>query len=98
MAVSPDSASVYVTNGFDDNISQYDVGGGGVLTPKTPATEPTGAFPVGVVVSPDGTSVYVANGGGDDNISQYDVGVGDASSRRSSRPRSPRAAGRSCWR
>ena len=43
------------------NVSQYDVGTGGPLTPKTPATVAAGTNPIGVAVSPDGLSVYVAN-------------------------------------
>ena len=61
VAVSPDGTSVYVTNIGSSDVSQYDVGGGGVLTPKTPATVAAGGVPVGVAVSPDGASVYVAN-------------------------------------
>ena len=42
MAVSPDGGSVYVTNVESDNVSQYDVGAGGALTPKSPATVAAG--------------------------------------------------------
>ena len=43
-------------------VSQYDVGAGGLLSPKTPATVADGLrSPPGVAVSPDGTSVYVTN-------------------------------------
>jgi Lactonase, 7-bladed beta-propeller len=59
IAVSPDGPSVYVANhGFDD-VSQYDVGAGGALAPKTPATVPAGFGPVEVAVGPDGNNVYV---------------------------------------
>ena len=61
MAVSPDGGSVYVTNVGDDSVSQYDVGAGGALSPKSPATVAAGDGPYGVAVSPDGGSVYVAN-------------------------------------
>jgi hypothetical protein len=74
LAVSPDGKSVYVTNFIGNSVSQYDVGAGGALTAKTPATVPAGMTPAGVAVSPDGKSVYVANRGG--NVSQYDVGAG----------------------
>ena len=77
MAVSPNGASVYVTNSSSDNVSQYDVGAGGALTPKSPATVAAGSSPQGVAVSPNGASVYVANNGSD-NVSQYDVGAGGA--------------------
>ena len=65
-----------------DSVSQYDVGAGGALSPKTPATVATGDLnPVGVAVSPDGRSVYVANFGDltvIGSVSQYDVGAGGA--------------------
>src|SRR5438067_3892421 len=67
----------YVTNQGGNNVSQYDVGAGGALTPKSPATVAAGTNPQGVVVSPNGASVYVANLGGN-SISQYDVGAGGA--------------------
>ena len=59
---------------FSDNVSQYDVGAGGELTPGSPPTVSAGAEPLGLAVSPDGRSVYVANQAGD-NVSQYDVGA-----------------------
>jgi DNA-binding beta-propeller fold protein YncE len=79
VAVNPDGHSVYVTNG-SDTISQYDVGAGGVLFPKTPATVRTDRHPVGMAVSPDGKNVYVAITGG--AVEQYDVGAGGALSPR----------------
>ena len=60
-----------------DNVSQYDVGAGGTLRPKSPATVAAGGGPVGVAVSPDGQSVYVTNHFSD-NVSQYNVGAGGA--------------------
>jgi DNA-binding beta-propeller fold protein YncE len=80
VAVSPDGGSVYVTNYHPSNpagnsVSQYDVGADGALEPKDPATVSAGLGPTGVAVSPDGTSVYVANNNSD-NVSQYDVGAG----------------------
>ena len=77
MAVSPDGDSVYVPNLDDFNVSQYDVGAGGALTPKTPATVAAGTVPRGVAVSPDGGSVYVVSQN-DDNVRQYDVGTDGA--------------------
>jgi DNA-binding beta-propeller fold protein YncE len=87
LAVSPDSQSVYVTNFNDgsadvgENVSQYDVGPGGELTPKSPPSVAAGNGPFGVAVSPDGRSVYIANSGNDPSdyphaVSQYDVGPG----------------------
>ena len=58
-------------------VSQFDVGAGGALSPKSPPTVAAGTFPSGVAVSPDGGSVYVTNGGSD-SVSQYDVDAGGA--------------------
>jgi DNA-binding beta-propeller fold protein YncE len=86
VAVSPDGRSVYVTNSVNQpvkgTVSQYDVGPGGGLLPKNPATVDAGDTPEGIALSPDGQSVYVANWHGD--LSQYDVGPGGALS-----PKSP---------
>ena len=61
-------------------LSQYDVGPGGALTPKSPATVATGSEPIGVAVTPDGRSVYVTDLGlvAPGSVSQYDVGAGGA--------------------
>ncbi len=81
VAVSPDGENVYVANvgspSTGDTISQYDVGPGGMLAPKSPATVAAGDQPSDVAVSPDGRSVYVANSF-DHTVSQYDVGAGGA--------------------
>ena len=82
VAVSPDGGSVYVTN-YDvtfpgsNSVSQYDVETGGALQPKDPPTVEAGFGPIGVAVSPDGRSVYVANETSD-NVSQYSAGPGGA--------------------
>jgi DNA-binding beta-propeller fold protein YncE len=84
VAVSPDDKSVYVTNEFNNSggpssgtVSQYDVGPGGALTPKTPATVATGAGPQGVAVNADGKSVYVINAGSNPSlpgtVAQYSI-------------------------
>jgi DNA-binding beta-propeller fold protein YncE len=77
VAVSLDGKSVYVANGHDGTVSQYDVGTTGALTPKTPATVFAGIGPSAVAVSPDGKSVYVTSSD-DTAVLQYDVGVGGA--------------------
>jgi DNA-binding beta-propeller fold protein YncE len=74
---------VYVVNQDDDNLSQYEVGPGGRLTPLDPFTVATGPTPALVTVSPDGKSVYATNVGvlvGDPDdynsaIYQYDLGA-----------------------
>jgi DNA-binding beta-propeller fold protein YncE len=72
--VNPDRASVYVINHGADSIAQYDIGADGALSPKAPATvADTGSNANGIAISPDGSSVYVANGSG--LVSQYDVGA-----------------------
>jgi DNA-binding beta-propeller fold protein YncE len=82
IVISPEGDSVYVTTapraaGSEKLVFQYDVGAGGILSPKSPPTVTAGATPVGVAISPDGTSVYVTNVGSF-NVSQYDVGSSGA--------------------
>jgi YVTN family beta-propeller protein len=73
VAVSPDGTSVYVLNFGANTASQFNVGAGGALAPKTPPDVPTGVGSQGLAISPDGKSVYVTNAF-DDTVSQYDVG------------------------
>ena len=75
---------VYVTNHVplsleqpSGTVSQFDVGAGGALAPKSPAAVAAGFRPRGVAVSPDGQSVYVTNNG-EHAVSQYDVVAGGA--------------------
>ena len=76
---------VYVTNSGEDanDVSQYDIGTGGLLSPLAPTMVDADFVPFGVAVSPDGASVYVANQA-TFNVSQYDVGAGGGLS-----PKSP---------
>ena len=80
VAVSPDAKSVYVSdfsaNFTSGQVSQYDVGPGGALSPKSRPTVAAGDSPRGVAVGPDGQSVYVANFASPGSVSQYDVGAG----------------------
>jgi 6-phosphogluconolactonase len=79
VAVALDGKSAYVTNSINDTVSQYRVNRrDGTLTPLTPATvtagiagAPGNGFVDGIVVTPDGRSVYVANSGG--TVWQYNV-------------------------
>jgi DNA-binding beta-propeller fold protein YncE len=92
VAVSPDGKSVYATNfprgsGSPTTVSQFNVGAGGTLSPKSPATVGAGIGPEGVAVSPNGGSVYVANNLSN-TISQYNVGAGGKLS-----PKSPATVG-----
>jgi DNA-binding beta-propeller fold protein YncE len=50
-AMSPDGASLYVTNNGGE-ISQYDVGAGGALSAKSPAVVSAGSGPFGIAVGP----------------------------------------------
>ena len=63
---------VYVSNFSSVNVSQYEVGVGGLLAPLVPPATATASSPLGVTVSPDGRSVYVVNRDLD-RVSQYDV-------------------------
>jgi DNA-binding beta-propeller fold protein YncE len=79
VAVSPDGRSLYVTGLATDNgpgiVSQYDIGAGGKLSPKSPPTVAAGTTPTGVAVRPDGASAYVVDATGND-VLQYDLGAG----------------------
>jgi DNA-binding beta-propeller fold protein YncE len=86
--VSPNGQSVYVVNrdsvpwdAADDGISQYTVGPGGKLSPKSPPGVEAYQAPTGLAVSPDGLNAYVAwifSGGSSccDFGGQYDIGPG----------------------
>ena len=60
VVVAPDGRSVYVTNIFTTDISQFTVTAGGQLAPKRPARVPSCKNPVGTVVTPNGRYVYSA--------------------------------------
>jgi DNA-binding beta-propeller fold protein YncE len=80
-AASATSTSAYVTNVASlgaAGLSQYDIAGGGALSPKTIPTVASGVSPAGIVVSADGKSVYVTNNVATGTVSQYDVGPGGA--------------------
>ncbi len=76
-----------MNNSFAGTISQYTVGPGGALSPKSPARVAARTNPNGVAVSPDGNSVYATffnSENGQGGVSQYDAGPGGALS-----PKSP---------
>lgn len=82
---SPNLSSVYVANSASSTISQYTVGDGGGLSPKNPPSfnlpivpgNFVPAYPLGLAISPDGGSLYVANFGaasdGTNVVYQLDV-------------------------
>jgi hypothetical protein len=51
VAVSPGGESVYVANSASHSVSQYDVGAGGTLLPKSPPTVESGSGPLGIAVT-----------------------------------------------
>jgi DNA-binding beta-propeller fold protein YncE len=96
VAVSPDGQSVYVANSYsgegrNGTISQYNVGPGGKLSPKSPATVAAGRGPRGLALTPNGKSMYVANTDGND-LWQYNVGPGGKLS-----PKSPARVATGKW-
>jgi DNA-binding beta-propeller fold protein YncE len=96
VAVSPDGQSLYVANSYsgegrNGTISQYNVGPGGKLSPKSPATVAAGRGPKGLALTPNGKSMYVANTDGN-NLWQYNVGPGGKLS-----PKSPARVATGTW-
>jgi DNA-binding beta-propeller fold protein YncE len=90
-ASSAVSSTVYVTNLNDGSVSQYAVGPDGGLSALSPPVIAAGpGHSVGIAISPDARSVYVANING--SISQFDVGPGGALSPKSP-PSVPAGAG-----
>lgn len=81
LAISPEGESLYGASYGDwgsqgaGYATQYTVGPGGVLAPKSPEAVPTGPIPNALAVSPDGGSVYVSSTG-DGAIYQYDAHEG----------------------
>ena len=83
IAVSSDGKSAYVTNTANPgeggtgpaSVSQYTIDPTtGQLSAKTPATIATGTDPLGIALSPDGRSAYVANAFSNPaEVSQYTV-------------------------
>jgi 6-phosphogluconolactonase (cycloisomerase 2 family) len=83
IAESANGANVYINNSTEGTVSQYTVNPDGTLT--LASTVATGARPSAVALSPDGMSLYVADGTSPTgSISQYDVSPSGALS-----PKSP---------
>ncbi len=89
VAVSPDGSSVYAVAAADGAIARFDRSAGGALTPQGCISDPDVGDPgcgetaqglgnaLGVAVSPDGDSVYVASFD-DDAIVRFDRSAGGA--------------------
>ncbi len=80
IAVTPDGKSAYVTADAQfsgiGSVWQYSIDPvTGALSPKTPASVAAVNSPVGVAVTPDGKSAYVANSGYT-TVSQYSIDPG----------------------
>ena len=89
VAVTPDGESAYFTDNAG-HVLQYDVDRRGDVVAEDPATVPAGLQPYGIVVPPDGKSVYVSDIDGD-SVSQYDIDPQRGTYHR--RLRGPRPAG-----
>jgi 6-phosphogluconolactonase len=64
--------SLYVANNSGNSVSQFDMGAGGALVPKTPTAAAAGNSPYRIALTPDGRSAYVV-AGDDSEIRQFDV-------------------------
>lgn len=71
------AGAVYVANEgccrflpLDRGVSQFAIGAGGLLSPRTPATVPVDGSPHGIAVSPDGKSAYITFV---DSVLEYDI-------------------------
>jgi len=72
---------VYVVNGGDGSVSQYNIEADNSLTPMNPPAvinpgmKTLGVWPSAVIVDPTGSFLYVANSA-DDTLSQFSIGSG----------------------
>ena len=71
-ATSGAAPFLYVTNQRSANVSSYEIGNTGLLSPTVPALAPAGPSAEGVAVSPDGLSVYVVSIGAN-SVFQFNV-------------------------
>jgi 6-phosphogluconolactonase (cycloisomerase 2 family) len=70
VAVTPDAKFLYVTNQFDNTVTEFSVDGSGVLTRLIAI--PVGTAPSTATISPDGGFLYVGNSGSS-NLSAFAV-------------------------
>jgi 6-phosphogluconolactonase (cycloisomerase 2 family) len=78
VTIDPSGKHAYVTNAGNNNVSQFNIGTSGTLTPMAPSTVAAGLSPYSVTIDPSGKYAYVANsfnGAGGNSISQYTVGA-----------------------
>ena len=82
-AASPNGNYLYVANmgtsataGGTGTISAFTISPNGVLGPITTGSLTTGAFPVGIAVSPNGDYLYISNQGGSNEILTFAIGSG----------------------
>ena len=73
-AIAPrsDGLSAYVVCAASSKVFQFSIGTGGTLSPKSPATVPTGNSPQAIALSDDGLCAYVPCGG-DCTVWQYSI-------------------------
>lgn len=70
------AGSAYVTNYSGSSVSQYDMGAGGALSPKSPATVSAPGTVEHPAISMDGASLYAPEDGPSPNLAQFDIGAG----------------------
>lgn len=61
MVISPDGATVYVTNPVPRTLTVIDVASDSILVPPIPIVTSNNTIPLGVAISSDGSTVYVAS-------------------------------------
>ncbi len=69
------TGSVYTGNSSANDVSQFAILSGGLLSPLSPASIGAGTGAWAVAVTPDGKSAYVTNSG-ESTVSQYDIDPG----------------------
>jgi DNA-binding beta-propeller fold protein YncE len=83
IAIAPDGHSLYVTDEHfivespetrEGSVSRFTIGPGGLLAPKTPAAVSAGSEPKGIVISPSGANLYIADSTETGRLSQFSIG------------------------